>query len=155
VTYTRKKKRRRTSRPDPMVGGHLILGGMLIVGVLFAVAFLVPSARLYAIFMLAMFASALSSVGNVGLLIVAFNESLICGLLSMFMPFYGLYYLITRWDRCRGWFLTSLAGFALMCGVIAFFFSMMLPEIAPPSMPPLTPQNVDIFVENRQVNPAI
>lgn len=157
VTYSRKKKkRRRTSQPEPMVGGHLILSGTLFVGVLFAVAFLVPPARLYAIGLLAIFAFTLSGVGNSGLLIVPFQESVLCGLLSMFVPFYGLHYLITRWDRCRGWFLTSMAGFVVMCGVIAFFFSMMLPEIAPTTtIPPLTPQNVDFFVENPQVNPAI
>jgi hypothetical protein len=73
----------------------------------------------------------------------------------MFVPFYGLYYLLTRWDRCRVWFLTALAGSAVMVGVVAFVFSTLAGQLAPPSMPPLTPQNVDFLVENPQVNPAI
>lgn len=39
--------------------------------------------------------------------IVAFHEGVSFGFLH-FVPFYGLYYLITRWDRVGAWFMKSL-----------------------------------------------
>jgi hypothetical protein len=41
-------------------------------------------------------------------LIVAFQEGVKYGFLH-FVPFYSLYYLITRWDRVGTWFMKSLA----------------------------------------------
>lgn len=147
VTYTRKKnrKRRRSGPRDPMVGGNLVFGGMVLVGALFAVAYFVPSARIFAMVVLFLISVGLSNVGHIGMLVVAFRESLMCGLLSMFMPLYGLYYLISRWDRCRGWFLTGMAGGAIGCGVCALFFAMVSGNLPAPSLEPLTPQNVESF----------
>ena len=45
-------------------------------------------------------------------LVIAFQEGLTEGLLWMFLPFYALYYLVTRWDTCRFAFLTNLGGVA-------------------------------------------
>jgi hypothetical protein len=45
---------------------------------------------------------------NIRIIIVAFMESVACGLLSLFIPLYILYYIFTRWDRCGGFFLMSL-----------------------------------------------
>lgn len=152
VTYTRKKnrKRRKSGPRDPIVGGNLILGGMLLVGALFAVAYFVPSARIFAILVLALISIGLSNVGQIGILVVAFRESLMCGLLSMFMPLYGLYYLITRWDRCRAWFLIGMGGWAVGCGGVALFFAMVSGNLPAPSLEPLTPQNVESFTTDPQ-----
>lgn len=64
-------------------------------------------------------------VFGVRLLIIAFTESVACGLMYLFVPFYGLYYVITRWDQCGklfmitfflsiiqqfGWFLIAMAS---------------------------------------------
>jgi hypothetical protein len=51
---------------------------------------------------------------NIRTIIVAFSEKTVCGLLYLFMPFYSLYYLITRWERVGGFFLLQL-----MYGVVA------------------------------------
>ncbi len=40
----------------------------------------------------------LMAVGGIGMFIVPFFESVVCGLLNLFLPFYGLYYLVTRWE---------------------------------------------------------
>jgi len=46
-------------------------------------------------------------VFQVRLLIIAFTESVACGLMYLFVPFYALYYVITRWDQCGKLFLIS------------------------------------------------
>jgi hypothetical protein len=51
---------------------------------------------------------------NIRMIIAAFSESTVCGLLFLFMPFYSLYYLVTRWDRIGGFFLMQL-----LYGVVA------------------------------------
>jgi hypothetical protein len=44
------------------------------------------------------------------MLIAAFKESALCGFLYILLPFYALYWIITRWDRVGGLFLMSLVG---------------------------------------------
>ena len=65
------------------------------------------------------------AVGTTGLIVVPFGESAACGLMNLFLPFYGLYYLVTRWDAMRPWFLTNLAG----TGVL-IFSAVFLPFVA-------------------------
>lgn len=49
-------------------------------------------------------------VGNVALIVQAFREDIVVGLLFLFVPFYPLYWLISRWDEARTWFGVSMAG---------------------------------------------
>ena len=49
-----------------------------------------------------------------GMLVLPFQESAACGLMCMFVPFYALYYLITRWDAMRGPFLSGLAAYGIV-----------------------------------------
>ena len=49
-----------------------------------------------------------------GMLVLPFQESAACGLMCMFVPFYALYYLITRWDTMRGPFLSGLAAYGIV-----------------------------------------
>ncbi len=44
---------------------------------------------------------ALCFVASIWLLLLAFGESFLCGILYWFLPFYSLFYVITRWQRCR------------------------------------------------------
>jgi hypothetical protein len=53
---------------------------------------------------------ALCMLGNLICLITPFRESFVCGLLYIFMPFYHLYYLITRWEAMKRPFIMILAG---------------------------------------------
>ena len=61
---------------------------------------------------------------GIRLIIVAFTESMVQGLLYLFVPFYALFYIITRWDRCGAFFLMNLGagaigGVAMGIGMIA------------------------------------
>lgn len=57
----------------------------------------------------------LSLVASVMAIIVAFEEDVLCGLMYLFLPFYPLYHLITRWDEQKKPFLMSL------CAMFAIF----------------------------------
>jgi hypothetical protein len=49
------------------------------------------------------------------MLIAAFQESTLQGVLYLVVPFYPLFYVITRWDRVGGFFLMNLGATVLMC----------------------------------------
>ena len=57
-----------------------------------------------------------ATYAQIRMLIVAFNENVVQGLLFWFVPFYALFYIITRWDRCGGYFLMSIGG-GILSGV--------------------------------------
>jgi len=42
-------------------------------------------------------------------LVLAFQESAVCGFMVLFVPFYALFYLITRWDQQRVPFTVNLS----------------------------------------------
>ena len=67
-----------------------------------------------------------SAAGGVGGLITAFRESVLCGLLYLFIPVYPLYYLVTRWSRMRRFFFWALSGagvLAVTAVSVPFLFS--------------------------------
>ena len=57
---------------------------------------------------------AASLIGGIAILVVAFKESVGQGVLNLLIPFYALYYVITRWEACKKGFLLSVGG-----GVVA------------------------------------
>jgi hypothetical protein len=64
-------------------------------------------------FMLTLFSYGLMFIGGVWLLLTAFFESFGAGLFYIFIPFYNIYFIITRWRETRLAFFTFLAGLAL------------------------------------------
>ena len=61
-----------------------------------------------------------TGIGFVRILITAFRESSSQGLLCMFVPFYEIYYVITRWRDTRKPFIIHLAGIViLVVGIVA------------------------------------
>ncbi|MFH1560904.1 MAG: hypothetical protein ABID84_05830 [Chloroflexota bacterium] len=57
--------------------------------------------------------------GGIWMIILAFRESVGCGLLYLFMPFYSLYYLFSRWDEMRKPFIVFVVGIVmLIVGVV-------------------------------------
>ena len=48
-------------------------------------------------------------VSNVHFLVLAFQESAACGLMVLFVPFYALFYLFTRWETQRPPFVLNLS----------------------------------------------
>jgi hypothetical protein len=61
---------------------------------------------------------------QIRILIIAFNESVVQGLLCLLVPLYSLIYIITRWEKCGGYFLMSLgAGFVAGMGLGALMIA--------------------------------
>ena len=61
-----------------------------------------------------------SSICGLWLLWIALNESVIQLLLFLFIPFYGLFYVITRWEECKTPFLYQLG-----CAAVAVIGMML------------------------------
>jgi hypothetical protein len=49
---------------------------------------------------------------------VAFSESAICGILYWWLPFFALYYLITRWDEMKKPFSVCVLGYILIIAAV-------------------------------------
>jgi hypothetical protein len=94
-----------------------------------ATMFLIPrdKAFLYTGYCIAGFGGLMSTYFNIRMIMAAFHESTACGLMYMFVPFYPLYYLITRWDRMGGFFLMNLAySFVVGVGIGMMLLSPLL-----------------------------
>lgn len=63
-------------------------------------------------------------VANIRAIIVAFSEDVMCGLAYLFLPFYSLYHLITRWDEHKDPFMMAITGLLIM------FFPMLSGALA-------------------------
>ena len=77
-------------------------------------ALLVPSTGIFLMVAAGALFLILWLYGFLGMLVLPFQESAACGLMCMFVPFYALYYLITRWDTMRGPFLSGLAAYGIV-----------------------------------------
>ena len=53
-------------------------------------------------------------IGYLWIIIVPFDDGALTGLLCLFLPFYGLYYLIKNWDKMKDPFLVTSAGLLLI-----------------------------------------
>jgi len=59
-------------------------------------------------------------VGGIMIIIKAFQESIVWGLASLFIPIVGLVFVLTHWDDAGKPFLIYLAGLALyIVGIVA------------------------------------
>lgn len=113
---SRPKKKKRNRSGDAWyenVPGWVWLSVLGVYGTLFLLALASPSMSVVLFGVLFLTVMALYAVGAIGMLIVPFRESGVCGLMYLFVPFYALYYLMTRWSDMRQWFLTSLSGVGL------------------------------------------
>ena len=94
---------------------------------------------------------------NSRIVILAFEETVWRGLCYLFVPFYILYYLVTRWKHVSGYFLRSLAGFVLFfsawfAGWAGLFFDMV-PQVGPTSTKE-TKQDSVARPEDQELSPA-
>jgi len=119
----RKKKRRNVQwtipgRTSPLaIGGYCALG---VLGLCFMLAFasyFIPILAVIpaAVGALVMLAGLLLMLGGyLWFLLSAFQDEIIYGLACWLVPFFNLYYLITRFDQVRKPFLCGLIGFGLV-----------------------------------------
>jgi hypothetical protein len=125
-----KKRRKRAASPSSGMPEFVVpLISLVVVALLFfGLALIWPVAALLPIGI----GWLLSAVGGIWFLIVAFEDSAASGLLCLFVPFYGLYHLITHFDEEQRPFFLQLAGFLLvMTGTCAGAFSAQRDKPAP------------------------
>ncbi|MCL4204674.1 MAG: hypothetical protein KJ000_19475 [Pirellulaceae bacterium] len=93
---------------------------------------------------------AVSTVFSLRIAVIAFQESAVNGLMYLFVPFYALFYVFTRWSQCGRFFMTTLAA-ALMALVgvgLLFLATLFTEEASSPAacLPPFRPiESVERF----------
>ncbi|MEX2561106.1 MAG: prolyl oligopeptidase family serine peptidase, partial [Pirellulales bacterium] len=113
-------KRKKPGTIPPYVWTWSALGSVLFVLLAAVLSSIFPAAGLvFAILFLAV-GLIVSTVAGVWLLCIAFMEDVVCGLLYLFLPFYSLYYVITRWSAVKVQFLSTMGGSALMFAGLFF-----------------------------------
>jgi hypothetical protein len=110
----KKRVKRRSSGGSPFgsmgpVGGTLAVGGVLwliclVLGFVWPAVMIAPMVIGYII----------AFVGGIMLLVIAFKDDVVQGLLCLFIPFYSLFYLITHWDDCKHAFFIQLGGIGMI-----------------------------------------
>jgi len=81
-----------------------------------------------------------ASAFGLRIMIIAFKESAVTGLLYLFVPFYALFYVITRWNKCGRFFLTSLAASAMSgFGFLLLWMSTIVSDKTEESRSPIRP----------------
>jgi hypothetical protein len=91
-------------------------GGVL--ALLFVLALAVDALKLPVVLILGLAGMLMMLTGGIGCLLCAFRESSICGLLYLFVPLYGLYYILSRLEDTKVYVLTWLGGIACMVAVV-------------------------------------
>lgn len=124
------KAKKRGERSEPLqIPWGLILSGILICGLVLAggLIFIFPPAAIALAILVVIAGWGLGIVGGIGLIVRAFQEDVVCGILYIFVPFYWLYYLVSRWDdnypfgECHvGGVLITLMGMGLIYGSTAY-----------------------------------
>lgn len=87
---------------------------VVIAAILYALSFAVPKLKAYYAIVMLLASVACYFWGLLGMLITPFREAVIQGLACCFVPFYGIYYLISRWGTMKWWFLRTLTGVILL-----------------------------------------
>jgi hypothetical protein len=87
---------------------------LILIGFVFSFVF-PPVAAVLSILLYGM-AMLLMMGGGLWMLVIAFQDDVLQGLLCLFIPFYSLFYLITHFEDCKRPFFVQLVGFALMFG---------------------------------------
>jgi hypothetical protein len=113
-------------------------GGLVLIMIAFVFSFVFPPVAIVLSIVLYGLASLLMFGGGLWLLVVAFQDDALQGLLCLFVPLYSLYYLITHFEDCRRPFLVQVVGFVLMLGAgcpLMCTGSIHAPPMPPPQVP--------------------
>jgi hypothetical protein len=109
----RRKKKKRARR-----GGESSGSGFLVGMVVFALVGLLFAGLGFVFWPLGFVAVAIGGIGGmiggIWFLVVAFQEDILQGILCLFVPFYSLYFLITRLEEAGKPFLLNVVGSVLM-----------------------------------------
>ena len=71
------------------------------------------------------------AIGWIWFAVTAFRESTSQGLLCLFIPFYAIYYAITRWSRTKKFFLIYLVGVVILIVGLAGSCTQIMGDVEP------------------------
>lgn len=127
----KKKKKRKKARSESSSGFRF--GVIAILGIVFAglfvlmclVGFLVPTVHAVLGGGTALVGGGLMLIGAIGVMMAAFEEDVMCGVMYLLVPFYPLYFIITRFGEVWKLLATYVGGVALLV-VGMMMYSMSL-----------------------------
>ena len=109
--YQPPRRDQRPSRMGSIPPGYMITAGICGVAMLLSLAGVaVGGTGVVFVILGTVIGSIVATVANIKILVNCFAEDIICGLLYLFLPFYFLYYLVTRWEENKELFIISLIG---------------------------------------------
>ena len=105
----------------PLMKAQLGAAGLCVL--LLGLAMIVPAMALPAIMVSTLVAMAFMLWGQIGILMAAGQEGAVCILLYLFLPFYPLYFILTRFEEVSHHVIRTIAGVALMFGAVMVILS--------------------------------
>lgn len=88
---------------------------------------MIPAMATAGILLASLVAMAFILWGQIGVLMTAAQEGGVCVLLYLFIPFYPIYFILTRFEEVSHHVIRTVAGFALMFGAIMMILSQQSP----------------------------
>ncbi|HBE68206.1 MAG TPA: hypothetical protein DDW52_08670 [Planctomycetaceae bacterium] len=125
----RKKKKRRTNKGWQawLTETDLLLKLFGIVGAVSFGLSAIPVLGVVVFILVLVSYAVVQMAGGIWLVVVAFQEEPVQGILYILVPFYALFYLITRWDTCRVPFMMCIVSvFSLICSGLGVFAGSIL-----------------------------
>jgi len=105
----------------PLIKAQLGAAGLCVL--LLGLAMIIPAMALPAIMLSTLVAMAFMLWGQIGILMAAGQEGAGCILLYLFLPFYPLYFILTRFEEVSHHVIRTIAGVALMFGSVMVILS--------------------------------
>ena len=105
----------------PLMKAQLGAAGLCVL--LLGLAMIIPAMALPAIMLTTLVAMAFMLWGQIGILMAAGQEGAFCILLYLFLPFYPLYFILTRFEEVSHHVIRTIAGVALMFGSVMVILS--------------------------------
>ena len=105
----------------PLIKAQLGAAGLCVL--LLGLAMIIPAMALPAIMLTTLVAMAFMLWGQIGILMAAGQEGAMCILLYLFLPFYPLYFILTRFEEVSHHVIRTIAGVALMFGSVMVILS--------------------------------
>ena len=105
----------------PLMKAQLGAAGLCVL--LLGLAMIIPAMAIPAIMVSTLVAMAFMLWGQIGILMAAGQEGAVCILLYLFLPFYPLYFILTRFEEVSHHVIRTIAGVALMFGAVMVILS--------------------------------
>lgn len=125
VLRDKPKSRKAQSTESAAWIGKLTLAGLGLIVLASVIGLASPQAGAVAFILPGLLAVGMMMAGGLWSMIVPFQEGAVQGLMWLFVPFYPLYYAISRWADMRRPILCYLGGAVLLVGTIGLFIAVV------------------------------